>query len=1202
VRLHVQILLLLALSVSPLGQRQASAEEVREVIQRDSYSANLALANFEYQMLRMDRSLAYAGEAAKVADSKERKAVANLAQAYAWWGRDAFDIAYGLTNELDPRELVQVSDRVRFFALRGWLEGVLARPKLADKNFRQALREATGDPSLSMDVRLAWLSALLSVEDWEMAQTQLLEAYRLSPNVESVLAKLRLVELESRLDAAQGAGPRAIARLQDAMTLASLAKAPIWEARLQHLQAKLLARESDFELAFLRLEASQATLLKESVSSELPNLCSAWVTCLYLREDDFQGVEEKAFELAKQAANPTDRFRLLEVARLYSLRDERAAVDEQLKMGPGLESPRQELQRLRLATRRARDEGDRSAALDLLSQAETLARQLRTPNLPPSVPIREPSLLQLAQSRIQIEYPHRGPAMLVAIKEELRKPATAQNSYDRCILRGKALEAAIHLFDIDEATAQARAIVAEATLTPITGFARNAVEVGLVHIFTKGDRRGLQPVPNGFRLGDPAAREVLSRLSRDAAFLEQSSTILQTRDPSLGGKSSEPHRLAFWGQFLTALGRFEEAEVALKRGLALAQQENSRVMTVFLSSELARHYFARQKVSAATNQMRVGLDAAPERFRTELLEALIFLEYQAGQRSEATHRAFLAATKEESAPRQRLLRGLSHFSLREPKQAKLEFKKVRDFPRYKAMAEFWLAKVLLTEGNNNEAQEILEALLQAEGISTDPVSQSDISLLLGPLLEDEDALRLYRQSAQQLLSTGASLDTEGGLLGLERNQELLKKVVETALRLGQDELAFDYLKRARSLVLLDEIRKNHPRGETAQLLGRLDQLRQTLVKLESSAQEQTSGDVLSRTRQEFFTTLTRLRQSDPRFQQLVNFRAGDLARVQSLLPPKSILLMPYPSEQSLRLMAVRPDRFRVISVPVGRELLHDTVRQYHHLLTRANSSRSQRIKLGGELFAWLLSPLESSLEDVETVLFVPTEELWYLPLASLPMGGGTVSEHFSVSLLTSTDLIALTQSPQKFRGAELALLSNDLQGASRETAEIAQAFPGSRLIPAERATAKALVQEAREAQVLHLATHGHVNPEQLEKSSLELADGPFALTDIYELTLKSGSLVVLSACQTGVAEKDPGREVASLANAFMTAGASSVVASLWSVDDAVTRRLFVSFYRHLANGTGRAKALRLAQQEVAADPNTSHPYYWAAFFLAGDPR
>ena len=117
---------------------------------------------------------------------------------------------------------------------------------------------------------------------------------------------------------------------------------------------------------------------------------------------------------------------------------------------------------------------------------------------------------------------------------------------------------------------------------------------------------------------------------------------------------------------------------------------------------------------------------------------------------------------------------------------------------------------------------------------------------------------------------------------------------------------------------------------------------------------------------------------------------------------------------------------------------------------------------------------------------------------------------------------------------------------------------------------------------------------------ISLHDGPFKMAQIYSLSLPSGALVVLSSCRSALGEKEPGREVTSLASAFKIAGAATVVASHWEVDDEETTRLFTSFYRHLLKGASRAAALRSARLELAA--RQPHPYYWASFSLFGSPR
>jgi hypothetical protein len=128
-------------------------------------------------------------------------------------------------------------------------------------------------------------------------------------------------------------------------------------------------------------------------------------------------------------------------------------------------------------------------------------------------------------------------------------------------------------------------------------------------------------------------------------------------------------------------------------------------------------------------------------------------------------------------------------------------------------------------------------------------------------------------------------------------------------------------------------------------------------------------------------------------------------------------------------------------------------------------------------------------------------------------------------------------------------------------------------------------------------------------------DGALRAYEVYGLDARRTDLVVLSACDTNVGSSPVGNvttssattqpistgdEVLSLGRAFLTAGASSVIASLWKVDDASTAALMDAFYHHWQEERRpKAEALRLAQADVRAKwPN---PYFWAGFVLNGDP-
>jgi CHAT domain-containing protein len=140
--------------------------------------------------------------------------------------------------------------------------------------------------------------------------------------------------------------------------------------------------------------------------------------------------------------------------------------------------------------------------------------------------------------------------------------------------------------------------------------------------------------------------------------------------------------------------------------------------------------------------------------------------------------------------------------------------------------------------------------------------------------------------------------------------------------------------------------------------------------------------------------------------------------------------------------------------------------------------------------------------------------------------------------------------------------------------------------------------------LLHIATHGYVDAYRPRMSALVLtpdasssgATATFGLLEI--LQMKIGSrLVVLSACDTSRGRLLPGEGVLGPAQAFLQAGAASVVASYWRIADEATARFMSTFYRYLlVDHLPAGAALRRAQIDHARQGG---PHVWAAFTLFG---
>jgi CHAT domain-containing protein len=153
-----------------------------------------------------------------------------------------------------------------------------------------------------------------------------------------------------------------------------------------------------------------------------------------------------------------------------------------------------------------------------------------------------------------------------------------------------------------------------------------------------------------------------------------------------------------------------------------------------------------------------------------------------------------------------------------------------------------------------------------------------------------------------------------------------------------------------------------------------------------------------------------------------------------------------------------------------------------------------------------------------------------------------------------------------------------------------------------------LSDEVASYQILHFATHGASNSEHPELSGIVLSlfdqngqprEGVLRLHDIYDLHVRA-NLVVLSACSSGLGKDVRGEGLISLTRGFMHAGAKSVVASLWKVDDEATAELMGHFYNGIfQRRLTPAAALRFAQLEMAKQTRWQSPYYWAGFVIQG---
>jgi tetratricopeptide (TPR) repeat protein len=229
---------------------------------------------------------------------------------------------------------------------------------------------------------------------------------------------------------------------------------------------------------------------------------------------------------------------------------------------------------------------------------------------------------------------------------------------------------------------------------------------------------------------------------------------------------------------------------------------------------------------------------------------------------------------------------------------------------------------------------------------------------------------------------------------------------------------------------------------------------------------------------------------------------------------------------------------------------------------------------------------------------VPAGSVNYVPVQALKRDRYLIEDH-EITVSPSAALVARSIG-RPFSPPRSSLLIGfgdaGIPLAESEAREIAAILPCADALTGDRATFANYCERAERFDLLHFACHGNFRPDNPMFSSLRLADGNVTVRDICAQTLKAG-VVTLSACETGLSKVCPGDEILGLARGFLTAGAATLVISLWTVNDAATTGLMKSFYEELQLGSRVGASLRKAQLEFVA--RGAHPYFWSPFVAIG---
>jgi CHAT domain-containing protein/uncharacterized protein HemY len=704
----------------------------------------------------------------------------------------------------------------------------------------------------------------------------------------------------------------------------------------------------------------------------------------------------------------------------------------------------------------------------------------------------------------------------------------------------------------------------------------------------------------------------------------------------LSGQAGDKVNLAtvhnYRASLYRALNQFREAKTDLIKDLDLSPKNADLTGLAQTYNDLAEVYRDWERYPEALDNHKKALDIVRNQARSPSLAAT-YLESRAATYQESGEPGKALLDVEEGLRlAESPLSNAARSSLLERKGRILEdYPKLGDAaPEYQLALDLAVAKddkariygdlgdVALARKSFSAAQSWYEKQRDLADDMPDFDLEADAEYGLGEVSEGmhlpEAALSHFLKSIDLRESLEADAEQEDFRVSVAANMvNAVQRAFDLLVEKGAYRLAFELSERVRARSLVDQVAGARlgysvtavaETPEIAAIRGKLNTVEQQL----EATKDKTGLEELYQARSQLAAAYE------------AAFRATDapgagkpnvvvtrpLAALQARIPRDQNLLAYFFGKRNAVVFQIGHNSFEGIRLKDDPRTIREVVKtavQWGHKFEEEKRSQLQK------LYWMLIGQVRGSL-DGKTLGIVPNGLLNRVPFAALWDGKHYLSERFALFEIPSANFVAISRPAHGNAGVVVALSQEHpsdkqedpsdkysrLQQADREAREVAGLFRGSVAVP--DAGAHDLLELGKTAYILHVAAHAE-NPANPWESAILLRQR-VQIIDLQELIAPRLEMVVLSACETQGNQVSATDEAVSLQRAFLAAGAHTVIASLWKVDDGTTRELMLAFYRYLRSGKSRAEALALAQTDVRS--RHPQPIDWAAFVVNGDPE
>ncbi len=486
---------------------------------------------------------------------------------------------------------------------------------------------------------------------------------------------------------------------------------------------------------------------------------------------------------------------------------------------------------------------------------------------------------------------------------------------------------------------------------------------------------------------------------------------------------------------------------------------------------------------------------------------------------------------------------------------------------------------------------------------------------------------LYNAAVAKLESLRANLsqqEQQQSLIDTEAVQDLYRRALTATVGSGTDDQVFEMLERGKARSFLDSLRGKRFRSSTPEpKTAALQQMEKQIAALRTDLLPQNES-VLRSAGHDPATLRTELATLENQFHlarqqaslgrdrtgQLFAANPVSLGRVRELLPVDTALLEYGLLKDGIVALVISRNATRRVQWKTSPDQLRKDVARLRTMFSADDGDDSWK-ELLHSVSQRVSAPVMKLIPAGTTRTYVVAADyLQELPFQALEAEDGhPLIENRTISYLPAASVLEFL--PKHWRAPTDVFLGAlgdtsvegwpSLPGTLRETDAIARIFTRAPRVFGAQFTHDAVRDALEHHEAVHFATHGLLDEGAPLFSALLTAGDEgqatrFSLYELADIRIRA-RLVVLSACETGLGRISGGDEVAGLTRSFLSAGADTVISSLWKVSDDSTAMLMEGLYRRLHSGMRPAAALREAALAVRA--KYPHPFYWAPFILTG---